>query len=193
MLSRATRFNRSSLRQFCLGLAGVAGLEADENFICGVLQPCARLVQLPSSLAHQLAELVTIGHMRECPKNQIRTHKVNLLPDLSSSATWHWRYSYRLNIRSSCRPKQPILLLDARNGRLVQKTFPETVSSRRRLFAPVRDKSDCIGECCASRFLPHPRKTDSPPAMAKPGPRIEVGKAKPRLMRCAIYPYGWQS
>ena len=49
-------------------------MEADEDLIRCVLQPCIRLVQLPGSLARQLAELVAIGHVRECPKNQIRTH-----------------------------------------------------------------------------------------------------------------------
>jgi len=83
-LSRAPGFNRPrrgyrDLRQS----AGVGGMEADKNFVRGVLQPSVRLVQLPGSLARQLAELVTIGHVRECPKYQIRTHKVNLLPDLS--------------------------------------------------------------------------------------------------------------
>ena len=58
-------------------------MEADEDLVCGVLQASARFVQHPGSFACKLAELVAIGHVRKCPKNQIRTHKVDLLPDLS--------------------------------------------------------------------------------------------------------------
>ena len=71
-----TGFNRPSrgnadLRQG----AGVGGMEADEDFVGRILQPCARLVQHPGSFACQLAELVAIGDVRKCTKNQIRTHK----------------------------------------------------------------------------------------------------------------------
>src|SRR5690348_15752879 len=55
--------------------AGVGGVEADQDFVGGVLQPSRRFVQLPGCLARQLAELVAIGDVRKCTKNQIRTHK----------------------------------------------------------------------------------------------------------------------
>jgi hypothetical protein len=54
-------------------------MKAAQNFVGGILQPCIRLMQLAGCLARQLAELVTIGHMRKCPKYQIRTHFANLL------------------------------------------------------------------------------------------------------------------
>jgi hypothetical protein len=71
---------------------GIDGVETSKYFIGSVLQPCIRLVQLPGCLARQLTELITIGHMRKCPKYQIRTHYVILLqeiatrPDLSAIA-----------------------------------------------------------------------------------------------------------
>jgi hypothetical protein len=52
----------------------VGDVESAQDFIRSVLQPCVRLVQLTGCLASQLTELVAIGHMRECPKNQIGTH-----------------------------------------------------------------------------------------------------------------------
>src|ERR1700739_409123 len=87
-LSRTSRLNLPSRwyidrRQS----AGVGGVEAHKHLVRGVLQASARFVQHPGSLARQLAELVAIGHVRECPKYQIRTHKVILLPDLSA---WHY-------------------------------------------------------------------------------------------------------
>jgi hypothetical protein len=51
----------------CQG-SGVGGMEADEDFVCGVLQASARLVEHPGSFAGKLAELVTIGHVRQCTK-----------------------------------------------------------------------------------------------------------------------------
>ncbi len=54
-------------------------MKTDQDFIGRILQPRVRLVQLSGSLAGQLAELVAVGHMRECPKNQVRTHFVFLL------------------------------------------------------------------------------------------------------------------
>src|SRR3569833_2338110 len=83
-LSRASRLDRPRRRFLNLRQsAGVGGVEADENFVGRVQQPCVGLVQHPGSFASKLAELVAVGHVRECPKNQIRTHKVNLLPELS--------------------------------------------------------------------------------------------------------------
>jgi hypothetical protein len=52
----------------------VRGVETNKNFVRCVLQTRVRLVQLASRFACQLAELVTVGHMRKCPKYQIRTH-----------------------------------------------------------------------------------------------------------------------
>ena len=57
----------------------VGRLKADQDFVRGVLQPCIRLVELTSCLAGQLTKLVAVGHMRECPKNQIGTHCESLL------------------------------------------------------------------------------------------------------------------
>ena len=71
---------------------GVSGMIADEDFVSRVLQPCIGFMQHPGSFAHQLAELVAIGHVRECPKNQIRTHEVNLLPELSAECYLAPRY-----------------------------------------------------------------------------------------------------
>jgi hypothetical protein len=88
LLRGAPRFNGPSHRGVDLRQGtGVGGVEADEDFVCGVLQPSVRLVQLPGSFARQLAELVTIGDVRKCSKNQIRTHKVKLLPGL---VRWHY-------------------------------------------------------------------------------------------------------
>jgi hypothetical protein len=57
----------------------VGGVKAGQDLICGVLQPRVWLMQLAGGFARQLAELVTVGHMRKCPKDQIRTHYVFLL------------------------------------------------------------------------------------------------------------------
>jgi hypothetical protein len=54
-------------------------MKAAQHFVRGVLKPRIRLVQLARCLARQLTELVTIGHVRECPKNQIRAHFTILL------------------------------------------------------------------------------------------------------------------
>jgi len=59
--------------------AGVGGLKTAQNFIGRILQPCVRLVQLAGCLAGQLTQLVAIGDMRKCPKNQIGTHHEFLL------------------------------------------------------------------------------------------------------------------
>jgi hypothetical protein len=49
-------------------------MKANEHIVRGVLEPGVGLMQLAGGLAGQLAELVTIGHVRECRKYQIRTH-----------------------------------------------------------------------------------------------------------------------
>jgi len=127
LLRRAPRFNRPSRRSVDLRRGtGVGGVEADEDFVRGVLQPSVRLVQLPGSLARQLTELVAIGDVRKCTKNQIRTHKVNLLQDLFAGTTWHRRYGYWLEIRSSCSPNSLFSPLDARSGHRVQKLLPQS-------------------------------------------------------------------
>jgi hypothetical protein len=43
-------------------------MEAVEDIVRGVLQPGVGLMKLTSSLARQLAKLIPVGHMRECPK-----------------------------------------------------------------------------------------------------------------------------
>jgi hypothetical protein len=92
-LSRAPRLNRPGRRLLSLRhRPGVSGMVANEDLVGRVLQPCARLVQLPGSFANELAELVTIGNIRDCPKNQIRTHEVNLLPELSVQCYLALRY-----------------------------------------------------------------------------------------------------
>jgi hypothetical protein len=47
---------------------GIGGVKAAEDFVRGVLKPGVGLMKLTSSLARQLAQLVPVGHMRECPK-----------------------------------------------------------------------------------------------------------------------------
>jgi len=59
-------------------------VKTGKDFVCGILQPCIRLVQPSRCFACQLTELVAIGHMRKCPKNQIRTHYVILLQNLAA-------------------------------------------------------------------------------------------------------------
>jgi hypothetical protein len=48
---------------------GVSVVEPDQDIVCGVLQTGVRLMQLARCLAGQLAQLVPVGHVRECPKN----------------------------------------------------------------------------------------------------------------------------
>jgi len=60
--------------------AWVSAVKPDQDFVRRVLQTGSGLVQLASRFTRQLAQLVAVGHMRECPKNQIRTHLKNLLP-----------------------------------------------------------------------------------------------------------------
>jgi len=162
LLRGAPRFNGPRRRSVDLRRStGVGGVEADEDFVRGVLQPSVRLVQLPGSLARQLAELVAIGDVRKCTKNQIRTHKVNLLQDLSAGTTWHRRYSYWLDIRSSCSPNSLFSPLDARSGHRVQKLLPTKQCSLGTGSLPLeRYRSDCYGELCAWQFQPlEPRNT----------------------------------
>ena len=72
-LRRSTLFHGLYRLGGCGG-TGIGALETGQNLVSGVLQPRVGLVQLASRLARQLAELVAIGHVRKCPKNQIRTH-----------------------------------------------------------------------------------------------------------------------
>jgi hypothetical protein len=58
---------------------GIDDLKTGKNLICRVLHPGIRSVQLAGCLARQLTQLVAIGHMRKCPKNQIGTHYEFLL------------------------------------------------------------------------------------------------------------------
>lgn len=69
---------------------GVGGLKPAQNFIGGVLKPCVRLVKLTGCFACQLTELVAIGHMRKCPKNQIRTHCRILLQEVACPPGTSW-------------------------------------------------------------------------------------------------------
>jgi hypothetical protein len=49
-------------------------MKTAEDLIRGVLQASIRLMQFAGRLARKLTKLVAVGHMRECPKNQIRAH-----------------------------------------------------------------------------------------------------------------------
>lgn len=71
----------------------VGGPKTNQYFVGGVLKPGVRLVQFTGCLTCQLAELVAIGHMRECPKNQIGTHFNFLLGQFHcpNGASWHRR------------------------------------------------------------------------------------------------------
>jgi transposase-like protein len=70
LLSCAPRLNRPGSRHFGLLLrAGVGAAESNKNIVRRILKPGVWFMQLPGSLARQLAELVAIGHMRECPEN----------------------------------------------------------------------------------------------------------------------------
>jgi hypothetical protein len=63
-------------------------MKAMQNIVGRILKPGGGLVQHPGCLACQLAELVAIGHMRECPEYQIRTHfKVSFFSNLPG-----WNY-----------------------------------------------------------------------------------------------------
>src|SRR5580692_1577323 len=109
--------------------AGVGGVKTDEDFVRGVLQPGGRLVQFPGSFTCQLAQLVAIGHMRKCPKNQIRTHDKNspsnkLLP---FGTTWHRWCSWQLNVMLGLPPQPRFLALDAPNERGVLKLWRKIV------------------------------------------------------------------
>ena len=65
-----------------------SGVEAVKDLVGCVLEPGAGLVELASGLRGQLTELVTVGHMRQCPKNQIRTHDVHLLLWAPTGTCW---------------------------------------------------------------------------------------------------------
>src|SRR6516165_12364956 len=81
-------------------------MKADQDFVRRVLQPRVGLVQLASRFARQLAELVTIGHMAQCPENQIRTHYGYLLKKwLPERNYWRRQCSWQPNT-----PQLPILL-----------------------------------------------------------------------------------
>src|SRR5579871_4149036 len=74
-LSGAAPLNRLGFRRCNRQRRPRIGIvEADQNLVCRVLQAGIRLVKLPSSLAGQLTQLVTIRQVRKCSKNKIRTH-----------------------------------------------------------------------------------------------------------------------
>jgi len=74
----------SCLSRERVGRTRIGAVEAVEDFVRGVLQPCIRLVEHAGCLARQLAQLVAVGHMRECPENQIRTHYEFLLEEFTA-------------------------------------------------------------------------------------------------------------
>src|ERR1700738_3110282 len=51
------------------GGTGVRGAETHQDLVGGVLEARIGLVQLAGGLAGQLAKLIPVGHMRECPEN----------------------------------------------------------------------------------------------------------------------------
>src|ERR1700734_708969 len=77
MMSRGSLFGRLRFR--------IGNFKTAQCFVCGVLQPCIRLVKLTGSLAGQRTELVAIFYMRKCLKNEIGTHCLS--PSSSSSCT----------------------------------------------------------------------------------------------------------
>src|ERR1700758_3689533 len=95
-------------------------MKADQDLVCRVLKTRVGLVQLASRLARQLAELVTVGHMAQCPKNQIRTHYGYLLKK--------WLPQRELPVTASAAGNQtipgcrlfPSCVIDARKRRPVQ-------------------------------------------------------------------------
>lgn len=87
---RAARFDRFVRRLLSSRGTWVGVMEANQDFVHRVLKPSVRLVQLAGSLAGKLTKLVAVGHMRECTKNQIRTHDVFLL-HIQLPAGTHWR------------------------------------------------------------------------------------------------------
>jgi hypothetical protein len=76
-LSRTAPFYRMSGGLFGRLRFRTGHFKTAQNFVCGVLQPCIRLVKLTGCLACQRTELVAIGHMRKCLKNEIGTHCVS--------------------------------------------------------------------------------------------------------------------
>jgi hypothetical protein len=74
-LSSATPFFRLIHRGFD-GLCGyrVGGTKTRKDFVGCVLQTRIRLMKLARGLTGQLTKLIAVGHMRECPKNQVGTH-----------------------------------------------------------------------------------------------------------------------
>ncbi len=74
-LSRAPPFNRlGRWRHVGHPPSRIGRLKPAQNLVCGVLQPCVRLVELARCLASQLTELVAIFHLRKCLKNKIGPH-----------------------------------------------------------------------------------------------------------------------
>jgi hypothetical protein len=73
-LRRAALLHRFCGQRGSRRSGGIRCMKADEDFVRGVLQTGIRLMQLTSRLARKLTKLIAIGHMRECPKNQIRAH-----------------------------------------------------------------------------------------------------------------------
>ena len=67
-LRGAALFDRLDCGRRCGG-TGVSVVKADQDLVGCVLQPRVGFVQLASRFARQLAKLITVGHMRECPKN----------------------------------------------------------------------------------------------------------------------------
>ena len=68
-LGCATPFHRlRHLRLIWHRGPGVGGLKAAQNLVRGVLQPGVGFVELAGCFARQLSELITVGHVRECPK-----------------------------------------------------------------------------------------------------------------------------
>lgn len=78
LLSLGGRLSRSGRRQGAK--RRILYAEVSQYFVCSVLQASAGLVQLACGLGGQLAELVTIADVGQCPKNKIRAHKNQIPP-----------------------------------------------------------------------------------------------------------------
>jgi hypothetical protein len=59
---------------------GACLMEANQNFVRGVLETGIRLMKLPGSLRGQLTELIAIRNVGECPIDQIGTHEESFHP-----------------------------------------------------------------------------------------------------------------
>lgn len=156
----------------------VGGLKAAQNFIGCILQPCIRLVQLPSCLAGQLTKLVAIGHMRECPKYQIRTHKsISFFKCLPGRTCISRRCSLGAKSGPGCPDPNP-QFLDARTARPVQNLDAHS-HAMEEASCPVRTANCRLGNPFAR--IPNPGGHEK---------RTEASEGEPQLNMMREYTDG---